>query len=80
MNDTLTENNKLRTRARRGMLEIDVVLQRFLQSPRFAALATPQLQQLEALLQLSDPDLLELLVYQQTPPADLADIIEVILS
>jgi antitoxin CptB len=52
---------RLRWRARRGLLENDLLIERFL-SRRGSALSPAQVEGFEELLQLSDPDLLELLL------------------
>ncbi len=49
---------RLRYRCRRGMLELDALLDRFTHSPEFALLTAPQGKVLEQLLNESDPQLL----------------------
>ena len=56
---TPTEANRLRWRCRRGLLENDVVLERFL-SAHAATLEGEQLAAFEALLEYSDGELWEL--------------------
>lgn len=48
--------NRLRWHCRRGMLELDLVLARFLET-RFATLDTAQLREFERLLDLEDQEL-----------------------
>lgn len=48
--------NRLRWRCRRGMLELDLVLNRFL-SENYAGLTVLQQQEFEALLELEDQEL-----------------------
>lgn len=49
---------RLRYRCRRGMLELDALLERFVQSPQFSVLNTAQRIVLDQLLDESDPQLL----------------------
>jgi len=53
------ENRRLLWRCRRGLLELDIVLQGFIESS-YAALSAAQLQAFDALLDLPDNDLWEL--------------------
>jgi antitoxin CptB len=65
---------RLRWRCRRGMRELDVILERYL-TERFPG-ASPALQQaFVALLELQDPDLAALLLGQATAEGDLAALI-----
>ena len=70
---------KLRWLCRRGMKELDVLLERFL-AERYAALSASQQAAFRRLLQLEDPDLHACLMGQQTPPdksdTEIADVIE----
>ncbi len=66
---------RLRWRSRRGMLELDVLLDRFLQR-EFAALSSNERGQYEALLELPDLELLDMLYGRIEPPPDLAVLIE----
>ena len=50
--------NRLRWHCRRGMLELDLLLTRFLET-RFATLDTAQLREFERLLELEDQELWE---------------------
>jgi antitoxin CptB len=52
-----TVRSRLRYRCRRGMLELDALLERFLDSPRFSQLSQSQLQTFERFLEESDPQL-----------------------
>ena len=53
-----------RWRCRRGMLELDIVLQRFIDND-YKKLSTQQLQQFERLLDLPDQDLWSLITGRQ---------------
>ena len=55
----MSEGDRLRWRCRRGLLELDLVLERFLQT-RFDHLTPEQQQAFERLLDLPDNDLLDL--------------------
>jgi len=61
-----TMHNRLRWRCRRGMLENDLVLTRFLDS-RGAALSSAEVAALDVLLALSDNELWDLLSGRQEP-------------
>ena len=63
---TRVELNRLRWRCRRGMLENDLVLTRFLDA-RGEALTDGELAALDRLLDLSDNELWELLSGRQEP-------------
>ena len=58
--------NRLRWRCRRGMLENDLILTRFLDS-RGDQITDAELAALESMLQLSDNDLWEMLSGRQEP-------------
>ena len=62
--------SKLRWRCRRGLLENDLFVERFFQSTG-AALTLRQAQALQALMDLSDPDLLDLLLARREPEGEL---------
>ncbi|AEG93915.1 succinate dehydrogenase assembly factor 2 [Ramlibacter tataouinensis] len=65
------EIGKLRWRCRRGLLENDLILERFFQ--RHAAnLTARQAQALEHLMQLPDNDLLDLLLRRKEPEGEWA--------
>jgi antitoxin CptB len=61
-----TMRNRLRWRCRRGMLENDLILTRFLDS-RGAALSSAEVIALDTLLALSDNELWDLLSGRQEP-------------
>jgi len=61
---------RLRWRARRGLLENDILLARFLDR-HGAALERPHAEALARLLELGDPELLELLLERRQPDAEL---------
>jgi antitoxin CptB len=66
------ELNRLRWRCRRGLLENDLIIERFF--ARHAARLTPaQARGLSALMELSDPELLDLLLARREPGPGLAD-------
>ncbi len=60
------ERRRLRWRARRGLLENDILLARFLDRHE-AALGVDEILALEALLDLADGELLELLLGRKQP-------------
>jgi antitoxin CptB len=62
--------SKLRWRCRRGLLENDLFVERFFQATG-AALTVRQAQALQALMDLSDPDLLDLLLARREPEGEL---------
>jgi antitoxin CptB len=62
--------SKLRWRCRRGLLENDLFIERFF-NRHVPALTARQAQGLEALMDLSDPDLLDLLLARTEPDAAL---------
>ena len=62
--------SKLRWRCRRGLLENDLFVERFFHSTG-AALTLRQAQALQALMDLSDPDLLDLLLARREPEGEL---------
>ncbi|HEV3240917.1 MAG TPA: succinate dehydrogenase assembly factor 2 [Casimicrobiaceae bacterium] len=63
---TSAELNRLRWRCRRGMLENDLILARFLDA-RGAGLAADEIAALYRLLELSDNELWDLLAGRQQP-------------
>ncbi|CAA9390727.1 MAG: Succinate dehydrogenase flavin-adding protein, antitoxin of CptAB toxin-antitoxin [uncultured Ramlibacter sp.] len=69
---TLDEHavGKLRWRCRRGLLENDLVLERFF-ARHGSALSTRQGELLEELMQLADNDLLDLLLSRREPEGEL---------
>jgi len=56
---TDTEKKRLAWRCRRGLLELDIVLQKFINN-HFASLSEPELVQLDALLDYPDNDFWDL--------------------
>ncbi len=62
--------SKLRWRCRRGMLENDLFIERFFQRHE-ATLTVAQAAGLEALMDLADNDLLDLLLQRREPEGDL---------
>jgi antitoxin CptB len=67
---------RLRWRCRRGMRELDVLLQRYLEQ-RYASASKEEQQAFEALLELPDPELFAYVVKREQPSdPQLADVIE----
>jgi antitoxin CptB len=62
--------SKLKWRCRRGLLENDLFIERFFQRHE-SALTEGQAQALEALMDLADNDLLDLLLARKEPEGDL---------
>ena len=62
--------SKLKWRCRRGLLENDLLIERFFQRHE-ASLTEKQADALEVLLELSDNDLLDLLLARKEPEGDL---------
>lgn len=62
--------SKLRWRCRRGLLENDLFVERFF-SAAGAVLTVRQAQALQVLMDLSDPDLLDLLLARREPEGEL---------
>ena len=62
--------SKLKWRCRRGLLENDLFIERFFRRHE-ATLTERQAQALEALMDLSDNDLLDLLLARRNPEGDL---------
>jgi antitoxin CptB len=62
--------SKLRWRCRRGLLENDLFIERFF-NRHAATLTKEQAQGLQALMDLSDNDLLDLLLARKEPSAEL---------
>jgi len=65
----MKELERARWRCRRGMLELDIVLQRFLDND-YQQLDTQQLEQFERLLDLPDTDLWDLITGRQVASDD----------
>jgi antitoxin CptB len=66
------QQRRLRWRARRGLLENDILIERFLDREG-TRLDAADLQAFAALLALSDPDLLDLLLARKEPTGTLDD-------
>jgi antitoxin CptB len=64
------ELNKLKWRCRRGLLENDLFIERFF-SKHESALTVSQAQGLQSLMELADPDLLDLLLARREPVGEL---------
>jgi len=67
---TTGELNKLKWRCRRGLLENDLFIERFF-ARHEAALTVSQAQGLQSLMELADPDLLDLLLARREPEGEL---------
>ncbi len=70
MNIEAIEYARLKWRCRRGMLELDLLLQPFVEEV-YPALLAEEKEQFHTLLDLQDQELLECLLLQQ-PPEDLS--------
>ena len=70
MNLDLASINKLKWRCRRGMLENDLFVERFFRRHE-ATLSEHQASGLQALMELADNDLLDLLLARRDPGAEL---------
>ncbi len=70
--DDPINRRRLRWRARRGLLENDLLLTRFLDLHE-AGLTDPEVAGLDRLLDLTDNDLLDLILGRREPGADLDD-------
>ena len=64
----MAELDRIRWHCRRGLLELDIVLDRFLQAS-LAALTTEELEAFKLLLQYSDNDLWDLVSGRSEPAA-----------
>ncbi len=80
LNPKNTEKARLQWRCRRGMLELDLLLEPFVENT-YDSLSDEQKQQFHALLDFQDQELLECLMLQK-PPEDerLNDIISKVRS
>ncbi len=73
---SMAEHDRLRWRCRRGMLELDLVLERFLDTG-LERLTQRQRQSLERLLELPDNDLWDMVIgKRQAPDAGSAEVLE----
>jgi antitoxin CptB len=71
-------HERLRWRARRGLLELDLILTRFFEA-RLQSLTMEELEQLEQVLRLSDNDLLDLVMgRRECQDASIKPLIEMI--
>ena len=70
----LAERARLRWRCRRGMRELDVLLERFVEAAG-AALPGPRLGAFARLLELPDPVLVECLILGRPPPPGLEELV-----
>jgi antitoxin CptB len=66
MSISSTDMSRLRWRCRRGMRELDVLLQRYLEQ-RYACAPKEEQQAFEALLELPDPELFAYVVKRDQP-------------
>jgi antitoxin CptB len=71
--------SRLRWRCRRGMLENDLVLTRFLDA-RGAAIGEDEVAMLDLLLDLPDQELWDLIAGRAEPPAGVASLVAVLRS
>ena len=78
MNDNEHLRRQLIWRCRRGLLEVGVMLENFIDSAAFEQLNQQQLELLAELLELPEADLLEFLVYQLPAPDRLTGLVELI--
>ena len=71
--------SKLRWRCRRGLLENDLFIERFF-ARHAQSLTTAQAEALEALMELADNDLLDLLLSRREPQGELLrdDVVQVL--
>ncbi len=60
------EQERIRWRSRRGLLEMDLILQRFL-AQHLRTLSQPEIRAYDALLQLPDNDFLDLAMGRKSP-------------
>lgn len=74
--DTPSDINRLRWQCRRGMLELDVILSRYLEE-RYAGASAAEQEQFRALLEIEDPILNRWLILGEMPnDAPLAMIVQ----
>ena len=75
------ELNEFKWKVRRGVLELDYILQHFLEK-QFTSLSQIEKQKLDKLLACQDPDLLSWLVFKDRSPSDkdIQSIVQLILS
>lgn len=70
---------RLRWQCRRGLLELDLLLRRFVEH-RYATLSAPEQESFRKLLAQPDPALLAWIQGQETPPEDLKFIVEILVQ
>lgn len=66
--------SKLRLRCRRGMLELDLILERYLQQ-HYAAATLDEKERFEELLEMQDPQLYQLVIGAEAPPKLFSELI-----
>ena len=71
--------DQIKWRCRRGVLELDVILTRFLEQ-KYDGLSEDELKKFYALLELPDPLLQQWLIYGEMPDESFKKIVELILS
>lgn len=71
--------DQIKWRCRRGVLELDVILTRFLEQ-KYEGLSEDALNEFYALLELPDPLLQQWLIYGETPDEPFKKIVALILS
>ncbi len=70
--------DQIKWRCRRGVLELDVILTRFLEQ-KYDGLSEDELKKFYALLELPDPLLQQWLIYGEMPDESFKKIVELIL-
>ncbi|MBL6750341.1 MAG: succinate dehydrogenase assembly factor 2 [Nevskia sp.] len=70
----MVERQRLRMRCRRGMRELDVLLERYL-ARQYDAAPPAEQQAFQRLLEREDPELWAWVLGQSEPPPDLADVL-----
>jgi len=75
----MADLDRIRWRCRRGLLELDLILARFLDA-RLAGLEAGQLEQFKELLEEADNDLLDMAMGRQEPPPRLRAIVAMLRS
>lgn len=77
--DSTPPPGRLRWRARRGRRELDLILQRYLESAYPAASPAEQ-RAFALLLEQSDPDIMDWVMGQAVPPAELRDVVHALTA
>jgi antitoxin CptB len=75
MNERVNELERIRWQCRRGMLELDLVLNRFVERD-LTGLAPAELETFRQLLDEPDPQLLAWVMEQETAPAPYAALVQ----